>query len=323
MTAVVTFYQFAPLEDLESVRASLHGAAEQAHLKGTILLAEEGMNGTLTGDREALERFAAVLRAVPGFQDMPFKFSTAEAGNPVFYRLKVKVKAEIVALGKPEVKPAERTGTHVDAAAWNALLDDPEVIVIDTRNDYEIGIGTFPGAVDPHTRSFKQFPDYVAGLDPAQHKRVAMFCTGGIRCEKASAYMLDQGFEAVFQLDGGILKYLETVPAAENRWEGECFVFDQRVSVDSGLGEGSYVQCFACRRPLTAADVASADYAEGVSCPHCIDEQDEAQRAAFLERQRQVELSRARGELHVGQAMRTPGSGSEQRFEVRPEGLEQ
>ncbi|MEM8768998.1 MAG: rhodanese-related sulfurtransferase [Pseudomonadota bacterium] len=311
MSAVVTFYQFAPLPEPEAVRASLYKAAEQEGIKGTILLAEEGINGTLTGPRAALDRFAEVLRAVPGFAAMPFKFSTADAGNPVFYRLKVKVKAEIVALGKPEVKPAERTGTHVDAAAWNALLDDPEVIVIDTRNDYEIGIGTFPGALDPHTRSFKQFPDYVAGLDPDRHKKVAMFCTGGIRCEKASAYMLDQGFEAVYQLDGGILNYLETVPDADNRWEGECFVFDQRVSVDSGLSEGTYVQCFACRRPLTEGDVASPAYEEGVSCPHCINEQGEDQRAAFLERQRQVELSRARGELHVGQAMPRAVSGTE------------
>lgn len=305
MNSITTFYKFAPIAaaELEPLRARLEAEAAARGLKGTILLAEEGMNGTLSGSEAPLRDFAEVLKAVPGFADMPFKYSLAEAGNKVFYRLKVRIKPEIVALGQPGVKPAERTGTHVDAMTWNALLDDPDLIVIDTRNDYEIGIGTFPGAVDPHTRSFKQFPDYVATLDPAVQPKVAMFCTGGIRCEKASAYMLEQGFEEVYQLDGGILKYLETVPPNDNRWQGECFVFDQRVSVDRELGEGSYEQCFACRRPLTREDLASADYQQGVSCPHCVDEQDEAQRAAFAERQRQVELAAARGDQHVGKRM--------------------
>lgn len=311
MSGVMTFYTFAPLggeefggeESLDALRDRLESEAAAHGLKGTILLAEEGMNGTLSGETGRLEAFADVLKAVPGFQDMPFKYSVACEDNPVFYRLKVRIKAEIVTLGQPEVRPAERTGTHVDALTWNRLLDDPDLIVIDTRNDYEIGIGTFPGAVNPHTRSFKQFPDYVATLDPKRQPKVAMFCTGGIRCEKASAYMLDQGFEEVFQLDGGILKYLETVPPNDNRWRGECFVFDQRVSVDRELGEGSYEQCYACRRPLTPEDMASEDYVQGVSCPHCVDEQDEAQRAAFAERQRQVELARARGDQHVGKAM--------------------
>ncbi len=305
MSHITTFYKFAPIAaaDLPSVREQLEAEAAAREIKGTILLAEEGINGTLSGTETALEAYAEVLRSVPGFADMPFKQSVASEGNPVFYRLKVRIKPEIVALGQPDVKPGERTGTHVDALTWNALLDDPNLIVIDTRNDYEIGIGTFPGAVDPHTRSFKQFPDYVATLDPAAQPKVAMFCTGGIRCEKASAYMLDQGFEEVYQLDGGILKYLETVPPNDNRWQGECFVFDQRVSVDRELGEGRYEQCFACRRPLTPEDMASEDYRQGVSCPHCIDEQDEAQRAAFAERQRQVELAEARGDQHVGKRM--------------------
>lgn len=307
MSDVMTFYQFAPLpvepDTLESLRERLHAGACAVDLKGTILLAGEGMNGTLTGARGDLEAFAETLKAVPGFADLPFKYSIASPGNPVFYRLKVKLKPEIVALGQPEVKPAERTGTHVDAQTWNRLLDDPDLIVIDTRNDYEIGIGTFPGAVDPGTRSFKQFPEYVTTLDPKRQPKVAMFCTGGIRCEKASAYMLDQGFEAVYQLDGGILKYLETVPPNDNRWQGECFVFDQRVSVDRELGEGSYEQCFACRRPLTREDLASIDYQQGVSCPHCLEEQGDAQRAAFTERQRQVELAAARGDVHVGKRM--------------------
>jgi UPF0176 protein len=302
---ITTFYKFAAIaaDALEPLRERLEAEAAARDLKGTILLAQEGMNGTMSGAEAPLRAFAEVLRAVPGFADMPFKYSVASEGNKVFYRLKVRIKPEIVALGQPGVKPGERTGTHVDAMTWNALLDDPNLIVIDTRNDYEIGIGTFPGAVDPHTRSFKQFPDYVATLDPEVQPKVAMFCTGGIRCEKASAYMLDQGFEEVYQLDGGILKYLETVAPNDNRWQGECFVFDQRVSVDRWLGEGSYEQCFACRRPLTREDLESDDYRQGVSCPRCVDEQDEAQRAAFAERQRQVELAEARGDQHVGKRM--------------------
>ena len=305
MSHITTFYKFAPIDadDLSRVRQRLEEEATGRNLKGTILIAEEGVNGTLSGAEGSLREFAEVLRSLPGLADMPFKYSVASEGNKVFYRLKVRIKPEIVALGQPGVKPGERTGTHVDAVTWNALLDDPNLIVIDTRNDYEIGIGTFPGAVDPHTRSFKQFPDYVATLDPEVQPKVAMFCTGGIRCEKASAYMLDQGFAEVYQLEGGILRYLETVPPNDNRWQGECFVFDQRISVNRELGEGSYQQCFACRRPLTEEDLASAEYRQGVSCPYCVDEQDERQRAAFLERQRQVELAEARGDQHVGKRM--------------------
>lgn len=303
MSQVMTFYRFVHLDDLELLTERLEAAAAAGALKGTILLAREGINGTLAGDRAALETFAAQLREIDGLEAMPFKYSAANPDNPVFHRLKVRIKAEIVALGQPDVDPAALTGIHVDARTWNALLDDPELLVIDTRNDYEIGIGTFPGAVDPGTRSFKQFPEFVAGIDPKTQPRVAMFCTGGIRCEKASAYMLAQGFEAVYQLDGGILKYLETVAPEENRWQGECFVFDQRVSVDDALTEGSYEQCYACRRPLTADDRASPDYVQGVSCPYCVHEHDDAQRAAFAERQRQVALAEARGDQHVGKRM--------------------
>lgn len=317
MSFVMTFYQFAPLADLEAVQADLQQRAQTLGLKGTILLAAEGINGTLTGDEPALKTFAEVLGGIPGFERMPFKFSESRPGNPVFYRLKVRIKPEIVALGRPEVNPARRTGTHVDAATWNALLDDPHVLVIDTRNHYEIGIGTFPGAVDPGTRSFRQFPEYVASLDPVRQPKIAMFCTGGVRCEKASAYMLEQGFEAVYQLDGGILKYLETVPEGENRWQGECFVFDQRISVNGSLGEGTYQQCFACRRPLTAEEMTSPDYVAGVSCPHCVDEHTATQRASFEERQRQVRLADARGDLHVGKQM----PRREDRSRVETEGV--
>jgi len=302
MNSVVTFYRFTPLKDLDDLKILLEDQADRLSIKGTILLAGEGINGTLSGSEASLREFSDALDGMDGLADMTLKYSTANSGNPVFYRLKVRIKNEIVALGQPGVDPAARTGVHVDARAWNQLLEDPEVLVIDTRNDYETAIGTFPAARDPGTTTFKQFPDYVAGLDQ-KDVRVAMFCTGGIRCEKASAYMLSQGFDEVYQLDGGILGYLETVTPEENRWQGECFVFDQRVSVDKALGEGSYEQCFACRQPLEPLDIESEDYVEGVSCPHCIGDQDEDRRRSFEERQKQMQLAAARGDQHVGKTM--------------------
>jgi len=295
MSAVMTFYRFVDLERLPELQRALAGEADALGLCGTILLAEEGINGTLAGARADLEAFRERLYARPAFAGMECKFSAAEAGRPVFNRLKVLIKPEIVALKKPGLRPAEVTGEHVDWAAWNALLEDPDVVVVDTRNSYEIAVGTFPRAVDPRTRSFRQWPGYVErALDPGANRRVAMFCTGGIRCEKASAYLLQQGFEHVYQLDGGILKYLETVPDDQNRWIGECYVFDQRVSVDSELTEGSFEQCDACGLPLTVEDQASADYAPGISCPHCFHTQTPARRAAFAERRRQQELAARR-----------------------------
>ena len=299
--SVVTFYRFFELDHLDRWRDELDRRASKLDIKGTILLAEEGINGTLTGSRDALNEFAGWLAGQSEFAGMPFKYSTSEPDNPVFYRLKVRVKPEIVSMGRPGVRPAAATGEHVNAREFNELLDDPDVMVIDTRNGYEIEIGSFPGAVDPQTRSFRQFPDFVAGnLNPDQQSRVAMFCTGGVRCEKASAYLLEQGFSKVYQLDGGILKYLETVNPEENRWEGECFVFDQRVSVDDTLAEGSYEQCFACRRALGEVELASPDYVQGVSCQHCVNEQAPEQTAAFSERQKQMELAAARGDQHIG-----------------------
>ena len=310
MSTVATFYQFVRIEAPADLVVSLRTLAHTLGLRGTILVAAEGINGTVSGDREGLETLVDRLASDPRFAGMPVKYSTAGDGNPVFHRLKVRLKAEIVALKQPGVDVADRTGTHVDATTWNELLDDPGVVVIDTRNGYEIAVGSFPGAVDPKTRSFREFPDYVSRhLDPATHRRVAMFCTGGIRCEKASAYMLQQGFREVYQLDGGVLKYLETV-GDDNRFEGECFVFDQRVSVTADLAEGRYVQCHACRRPLTDADVNSPEYEEGVSCPYCIDALTEARRAGFRERQRQVLLAEARGERHVGACMPAAGGRS-------------
>ena len=301
MSAVMTVYRFVALNELELLRDTLLERAEALRLKGTILLAEEGINGTLAGEPDALDAFRQLLESREAFRGMTFKHSTASADNPVFYRLKVRIKPEIVSFRQPGLDPARRTGQHVDAERWNQLLDDPDVLVIDTRNSYEIDIGTFPGAVNPQTRSFREFPEYVRQqIDPERHPQVAMFCTGGIRCEKATAFMLEQGFDAVYQLDGGILGYLETTNPEENRWQGECFVFDQRVSVDTALAEGGYQQCYACRRPLSDEDLASSDYREGISCPHCIHEHSPAQLSGFAERRHQILLAEARGERHLG-----------------------
>jgi UPF0176 protein len=301
VTSVVTFYKFVRLLDPSGLRDELDGMACELALKGTILLAGEGINGTVTGNSVALQKFLGALERLPEFSGLAVKYSSAAAGNPVFHRLKVRVKPEIVSFGVSGLDPGGRTGTHVGAEEWNELLDDPEVTVVDTRNDYEVAIGSFPSAVNPATQSFRQFADFVADhLDPDRDTRVAMFCTGGIRCEKASAYLLERGFAEVYQLDGGILNYLETVKGEANRWEGECFVFDQRVSVDRHLREGSYEQCFACRRPLSTDDLQSPDYRPGISCPHCAQEQPEARRAALAERARQVALAARRGEAHIG-----------------------
>lgn len=310
MSSVVTFYKFVDIDRLDSLRSDLETRAVRLGLVGTVLLAPEGINGTLSGARDSLDGLVEWLHAQPAFADLLVKYSAADPDNPVFHRLKIRIKAEIVNMGQPDVPVASRTGTHVGPEAWHKLLEDPDVVVVDTRNEYEIEIGTFPGAVNPNTRSFREFPEYVArNLDPQRDKRVAMFCTGGVRCEKASSYLLEQGFEEVFQLDGGILSYLEHVAAEDNHWRGECFVFDQRVSVDDSLRQGSFIQCFACRRALTEADTQSADYCEGSSCPYCIGETDEQRRAGFAERARQEALAVARGDRHIGKTMPVVKSG--------------
>ncbi len=301
MTNVATFYKFVHLEAPEEVRAWLHEVGASLALKGTVLLADEGINGTLTGRRVDLAAFLAALQQDVRFENLPVRHSTAPPDNPLFYRLKIRVKPEIVSFGQPEVDPGVATGEHVTAERWHDLLDDPDVLVIDTRNDYEVSIGTFPGSLNPETTNFREFVDFVdRHLDPGEHTRVAMCCTGGIRCEKASAYLLGKGFEAVYQLEGGILEYLRSVDREDNRWVGECFVFDQRVSVDYDLRQGSFEQCFACRHPLSSKDLQSARYQQGVACPHCFDHTDDEQRAGYRERQRQVTLADARGELHIG-----------------------
>jgi UPF0176 protein len=231
----------------------------------------------------------------------PIEGRWTEAAEAPFRRMRVRLKKEIVTLGRPDILPHEKTGTYVPPEQWNALLEDPDVLVVDTRNHYEVEVGTFPRALDPQTDSFRQFPQFAMELAKTSKDRpLAMFCTGGIRCEKATALMLELGFDQVYHLQGGILKYLEDIPTEQNRWNGECFVFDTRVAVDRDLAEGGYVQCHACRRPLSSEDLASPDYREGVSCPNCIGDLDADRTARLEERHRQVKLARERGDTHIG-----------------------
>ncbi|MGA2654890.1 MAG: rhodanese-related sulfurtransferase [Gammaproteobacteria bacterium] len=270
-------------------------------IKGTLLLALEGINGTVAGNQDAIEALISFLEQAMNYGPIEYKLSYDEAMP--FHRMKVKLKKEIVTIGKPEAKPTAKTGIYVKPQDWNALLSDPEVILLDTRNDYEVSIGTFKNAVNPNTTNFREFPDYVEKhLNPQQHKKVAMFCTGGIRCEKASSYMLAHGFENVYQLEGGILKYLETVPEDNSLWDGECFVFDNRVSVDHHLQKGHYDLCHACRQPISAADKESPKYEKNISCPHCFDTLTEEKRKRVAERAKQMDLAKARGQVHLGSA---------------------
>lgn len=297
---VAALYHFARLDDFADLQAPLKALCEGAGIRGTLLLAREGINGTISGSREGIDRVLAWLRADPRLAALEHKESFA--GSHPFVRLKIKLKKEIVTLGVPFVDPTAVVGTYVDPQDWNALISDPEVVVIDTRNDYEIAIGSFEGAVDPGTRTFREFPDYVATrLDPQRHRKVAMFCTGGIRCEKASSYMRQQGFEAVYHLKGGILKYLEEVPESESLWRGECFVFDERVGVTHGLKVGASAMCYGCRRPVTPEDMASEHYEEGISCPACHDSLTDEQRARFAERRLQHRLAAERARRGRGE----------------------
>jgi UPF0176 protein len=269
-------------------------------LLGTILLAEEGVNGTLAGSREAVEAVLAWLSDTLALEE-PIEARWTEAAAAPFRRMRVRSKKEIVTLGRPDIRPQRSTGRHVSPEEWNEIIEKPETLVIDTRNHYEIEVGTFPNAVDPGTDSFRQFPKFAEQLAEADKDRpLAMFCTGGIRCEKATALMLELGFREVCQLQGGILNYLEQIAEEDQRWRGECFVFDSRVAVDRDLAEGGYVQCHACRRPLSSEDLQSRDYREGVSCPRCISDLDEDRAGRLEERRRQVRLARTRGEQHIG-----------------------
>lgn len=298
---VVALYKFVTLENYPDLRQPLLDVMLENGVKGTLLLAREGINGTIAGPRAGMDAVLGWLRSDPRLSDLDHKESLCD--EMPFYRTKVKLKKEIVTIGVEGVSPNEKVGTYVEPADWNALISDPEVLLIDTRNDYEVSIGTFEGAIDPQTRSFREFPEYVkAHYDPAKHKKVAMFCTGGIRCEKASSYMLQQGFDEVFHLKGGILKYFEEVPLEQSRWNGECFVFDNRVTVRHDLAPGSFDQCHACRHPISAEEKASPQYEEGISCPRCYDSLPEKTRRRAEERQRQVKLAKLRNQPHpIGQ----------------------
>jgi UPF0176 protein len=296
---VAALYKFVSLDDFPELREPLLDTCLAAGVCGTLLLAREGINGTIAGPRQGIDRVLGWLRADPRMADLEHKESVDD--HMPFYRMKVKLKNEIVTLGIPGIDPSRTVGTYVKPAQWNELISDPEVVLIDTRNQYEYGIGTFRGAVDPGTTSFREFPEYVrTHLDPRKQKKVAMFCTGGIRCEKASAFMLQEGFEEVYHLRGGILKYLEEVPQEDSLWQGECFVFDNRVAVNHRLEKGRYDQCFGCRHPITGQDKLSDKYQQGVCCPRCFDLLTPDQASRFAERQKQIELANARGEVHVG-----------------------
>jgi UPF0176 protein len=299
MFIVAALYHFARFPDPASLRQPLLDLCQQHGVSGTLLLAGEGVNGTIAGSRAGINAVLAHLRALPGCAELVHKESTAS--EQPFNRMKVRLKREIVTMGQPDVDPLQGTGNYVAPADWNALITAPDVAVIDTRNDYEVAIGTFDGAVDPQTKSFREFPAWwEANKHRFHNKRIAMFCTGGIRCEKSTNYLRGQGVEEVYHLQGGILKYLEEVPQDDSTWQGECFVFDGRVSVGHGLTEGPHILCHACRRPLLPADRDHPQYEEGVACHHCSDHTSEDDKNRFRERQRQIALARGRGERHIG-----------------------
>ena len=296
---IIAIYKFVSLPDYIALRDTLYTLCTENRISGTLLVAEEGLNGTVSGSNEGIQALIDYLDADSRFDGMSLKESWADQ-NP-FLRMKVRLKKEIVTLGKDGIDPTKEVGTYVKPEQWNALIERPDIVVIDTRNDYEIEIGTFKNAVNPNTKTFREFPQWVADADALGKKpAVAMFCTGGIRCEKATAFMLQQGFEEVYHLEGGILKYLETVPEKDSLWEGECFVFDDRVSVDHSLAPGSYDMCHGCRCPISDTDKTSPEYIRGVCCPRCHRELTDAQKTRFAERQKQMELAAQRNQRHLG-----------------------
>ena len=303
LITVCAFYKFVSLDDYQALRFPVQEQLEQLAIRGTILLAQEGINGTIAGTDLSIKGFLDWLQSDARFQDLDYKLS--HHSEQPFHRTKVKIKKEIVTMGVDGIDPNKIVGTYVQAEDWNDLINDPETLLIDTRNEYEVGIGSFANALNPKTETFREFPDYVQqNMDPNKHKKVAMFCTGGIRCEKASAYMKEQGFNEVFHLKGGILKYLENVSPEESLWQGECFVFDDRVAINHQLEKGRYDQCHACRYPITEADKESEYYIRGVSCPRCFALLSEEQKSRFTEREKQVQLARQRGESHIGSQSR-------------------
>ena len=300
---VAALYRFVRLDNYQELRQPLLNVMLKHHIRGTLLLAAEGINGTVAGSREAIDKLIGWLRGDERLQDLDCKFSFDD--EMPFYRSRVKLKKEIVTMGVEGIDPNRVVGTYVKPKDWNALISDPDVVLVDTRNDYETAIGSFENAQLPNTKSFREFPDFVKkNLDREKQPKVAMFCTGGIRCEKSTAYLKEQGFDEVYHLEGGILKYLEEVPEAESLWRGECFVFDNRVSVNHALEKGSYDQCHACRLPITNKDKTSDKYQPGVSCPACYDTKSEAQKSRFHEREKQMQLAKQRGEHHIGGEVR-------------------
>ena len=295
----VAFYKFVHFPNYTSFQSKVLNFCIERNIKGTILLAEEGINGAVVGTKKNIYELLNFLKIDNRFSDITHKESYSE--EIPFHRMRVKLKKEIVSLGQPNINPSDRSGIRVDPKNWNILLADPDVVLVDARNDYEYQIGTFKNAISPKTTNFREFPAFIKEkLNTEKNKKIAIFCTGGIRCEKASSYMLSKGFENVYQLNGGILKYMDEIETDKSLWEGECFVFDSRVAVDSELAEGNYEQCYACRRPLSEKDLLSNLYQKGISCPYCINETSDAQRASFRERQQQVELAEKRNEKHIG-----------------------
>ena len=295
---IATFYKFVTISEIEAKREQILAFCQNNQVKGTIILAKEGINGTIAASSKAIATVLAYLRTIPGLTDLEHKESTSP--KLPFVRLKVKIKSEIVTLGIPEVNPTQQVGIYVAPQDWNQIINDPEVVVIDTRNDYEVEIGSFQRAKNPNTESFRDFPKYVAkNLDPKQHSKVAMFCTGGIRCEKASSYMLSQGFKEVYHLQGGILKYLENVPPEESMWSGECFVFDERVAVKEGLEPGSHELCYACGHPVSEADQNSPQYESYISCPYCYEQLTPEKKARQEDRRQNREYQRQQNSLNT------------------------
>ena len=306
MFLTVAFYHFVTLDKKNNIQEHVYNFCEANNIKGTILLADEGINGTISGKEKNIRDFLIFIKKEGLFNGVFSKLEHKEswASKNPFYRMKVRLKKEIVALGVDGVSPTKNVGKYVKPEEWNNLISDPNTIIIDTRNHYEVDIGTFKNATNPNTSTFRELPSFIEeNLDPKTPKKIAMFCTGGIRCEKATSLMLDKGFKDVYHLEGGILKYLETIDKDKSLWEGECFVFDQRVAVTHGLNEGKYDQCYACRHPLSPDEMKSSHYIKGISCPYCYNKLTNEKRSSVIERQKQIELAKLRGEDHIGKQL--------------------
>ena len=306
MFLTVAFYHFVTLDKKNNIQEHVYNFCEANNIKGTILLADEGINGTISGKEKNIRDFLIFIKKEGLFNGVFSKLEHKEswASKNPFYRMKVRLKKEIVALGVDGVSPTKNVGKYVKPEEWNNLISDPNTIIIDTRNHYEVDIGTFKNATNPNTSTFRELPSFIEeNLDPKTPKKIAMFCTGGIRCEKATSLMLDKGFKNVYHLEGGILKYLETIDKDKSLWEGECFVFDQRVAVTHGLNEGKYDQCYACRHPLSPDEMNSSHYIKGISCPYCYNKLTNEKKSSVIERQKQIELAKLRGEDHIGKQL--------------------